>query len=323
MPKVLVTGGHGYLGSHLVEQLLASGHRVHCLSRNPLGLLPVSLMQQAGYRGFCGSFSDARLLDQALDGCDLCVHLAWGSLPQTSNSDPRTDLSANVLGTLELLEACDRAGVKRFVFLSSGGTVYGFPQQVPIPEDHPTHPTCAYGISKLAVEKYLTLYAHLRKMQSVTLRVANPYGGRQRLDAPQGAVAVFLGRALRADPIEIWGDGTVVRDFVALPDVLRALQQAIDLTGALPVGEHQLFNIGSGEGLSLNSLLDVLDQSLGRRVERRYLPGRGFDVPVSVLAIERARRDLDWRPEVGLHEGLAAFYKRFALASEAGHMGRG
>lgn len=314
MLKVLVTGGHGYLGSHLVEQLLDEGHTVHCLSRSPMGLLPLSRMQHPRYRAFCGSFSDPAVLDQALEGCDLCVHLAWGSLPQPSNSDPRGDLSANVLGSLELLEACHRAGVKRFVFLSSGGTVYGFPQQVPIGEDHPTNPTCAYGISKLAVEKYLSLYARLHQMQVVTLRVANPYGGRQRLDAPQGAVAVFLGRAIRADPIEIWGDGTVVRDFVALGDVLTALCQAMDLTARLSAGEHQVFNIGSGEGLSLNSLLDLLDRSLGRCVERRYLPDRGFDVPVSVLAIDRAQQGLGWRPQCSLQDGLQAFYSRFRFS---------
>ena len=309
--KVLVTGGQGYLGSHLVEQLLAEGHTVHCLSRSPMGLLPASLMQHPGYRGFCGSFADPAGLDRALEGCELCVHLAWGSLPQPSNSDPRGDLSINLLGTLELLEACGRAGVQRFVFVSSGGTVYGVPQAVPIREDHPTQPTCAYGISKLAAEKYLSLYARLLGLRAVTLRVANPYGGRQRLDAPQGAVAVFLGRALRGDPIEIWGDGSVVRDFVALPDVIEALRQAMALTATLPSGEHRLFNIGSGEGLSLNSLVDLLDQSLGRQLERRYLPGRSFDVPISVLAIGLAEAELGWRPQLGLEEGIRAFYGRF------------
>jgi UDP-glucose 4-epimerase len=309
--KVLVTGGQGYLGSHLVEQLLIDGHTVHCLSRSPMGLLPASLMQHPGFRGFCGSFADPAGLDRALEGCQLCVHLGWSSLPQPSNSDPRGDLSTNLLGTLELLEACGRAGLQRLVFVSSGGTVYGVPQQVPIREDHPTEPTCAYGISKLAAEKYVSLYARLRQLRAVTLRVANPYGGRQRLDAPQGAVAVFLGRALRGEPIEIWGDGTVVRDFVALEDVMGALRQAIALTDGLPGGEHRLLNIGSGEGLSLNNLVDLLDQSLGRPLERRYLPGRSFDVPVSVLSIDRARAELDWCPQLGLQEGIRAFYGRF------------
>lgn len=309
--KILVTGGQGYLGSHLVETLLAEGHMVHALSRSSIGLLPTSLMQHPGYRSFCGSFVDPAALDRALAGCEVCVHLAWGSLPQPSNSDPRGDLSTNLLGTLELLEACGRAGVERLVFVSSGGTVYGVPQQVPIAEDHPTEPTCAYGISKLAAEKYLSLYAHLAQLRAVTLRVANPYGGRQRLDAPQGAVAVFLGRALRGEPIEIWGDGTVVRDFVALNDVIAALHQAITFTAALPAGSHRVFNIGSGEGLSLNQLVDLLDQSLGRQMERCYLPGRSFDVPVSVLAIDRACQELGWRPQLELQQGIRGFYGRF------------
>ena len=309
--KVLVTGGQGYLGSHLVEQLLSEGHTVHCLSRSTIGLLPLSLVQHPRYRGFCGSFAEVSQLEPALEGCEVCVHLAWSSLPQPSNSDPRGDLTTNVLGTLELLEACGRSGLQRFVFVSSGGTVYGAPQQVPIPEDHPTQPTCAYGISKLAAEKYLSLYASLHDLRAVTLRVANPYGGRQRLDAPQGAVAVFLGRALRGETIEIWGDGSVRRDFVAIGDVIDALRQSIALTLVMPSGEHRVFNIGSGECLSLNSLLALLEQSLGRELKRSLLPGRSFDVPISALSIERARLELGWKPTLSLEDGIRTFYAKF------------
>lgn len=312
--KVLVTGGQGYLGSHLVERLLLQGHHVHCFSRRPEGLLPSSISHHSRFQGFCGNMGDATALDQALTGCDLCVHLAWSSLPQTSNRDPRGDLSVNLLGTVELLEACGRAGVGRFVFVSSGGTVYGVPQRVPIDEEHPTDPICAYGITKLAAEKYVSLYSKQLDFRAVTLRVANPYGGRQRLDAPQGAVAVFLGRALRREPIEIWGDGSVVRDYVDLDDVMEAFHQAIVLTKHLPIGDHRIFNIGSGEGLSLNGLLALLDDSLGFCSERCYLPARRSDVPVSVLAIERAQHDLNWRPARFVQQGVRAYYERFRFS---------
>lgn len=183
--------------------------------------------------------------------------------------------------------------------VSSGGTVYGVPQQVPIPETHPTEPTCSYGICKLAIEKYVALYRQLHGLDGLVLRVANPYGERQRLDATQGVVPVFLGKALRGEPLQIWGDGSTVRDFLHISDVVAAL-----LAAARYAGEERLFNVGSGEGLSLNQLVDLLGSELQRPLAVEYLPARGFDVPTNVLCIERAQRCLGWSPQVPVAEGL-------------------
>ncbi len=211
------------------------------------------------------------------------------------------DVESNVVGTLRMLHAASRGEVRKVVFISSGGTVYGMPQAVPIPESHPTEPRVSYAIAKLAIEKYLALFQSTHGLDHVVLRVANPYGERQRVDAAQGAVAVFLDRALRREPIEIWGDGTVVRDYLHVSDVARAFLRAIDYSG-----EPRVFNIGSGSGCSLNELLAAIERLLGRTVERRYLPGRGFDVPRNVLDITRARDVLGWAPRVSLEEGLRA-----------------
>ena len=183
--------------------------------------------------------------------------------------------------------------------VSSGGTVYGIPQAVPIPETHPTDPICSYGITKLAMEKYVALYRQLYGLEGVVLRVANPFGPRQRLDAAQGVVPVFLGKALRHEPLQIWGDGTTVRDFLDVADVVTALLAAAQYKGA-----ESLFNIGSGKGLSLNQLIALLEQQLNRSLDVQYLPFRGCDVPTNVLCIDRAKEALNWAPKISVADGL-------------------
>jgi UDP-glucose 4-epimerase len=239
---------------------------------------------------------DGLALQQAIEGADLVFHLASGSLPLSSNRDPQADVQVNLLGALKVLEAARLAQVQRLVMVSSGGTVYGVPQQVPIPETHPTDPTCSYGISKLAIEKYVALYRQLHGLDGLVLRLANPY-------ATQGVVPVFLGKALRGEPLQIWGDGSTVRDFLYISDVVAAL-----LATANYQGEERLFNVGSGEGLSLNQLVTLLEGELQRPIDVQYLPSRGFDVPTNVLSIELAQRCLRWRPQVTVAEGLLRFH---------------
>jgi UDP-glucose 4-epimerase len=206
----------------------------------------------------------------------------------------------NLLGTLNLLEASRLTGVKRLVMVSSGGTVYGIPNVVPIPESHSTDPICSYGITKLAIEKYVALYRQLHGLEGFVLRVANPFGPRQRLDAAQGVVPVFLGKALRHEPLQIWGDGSTVRDFLDVADVVSAL-----LAAANYQGDESLFNIGSGQGLSLNQLIALLEVQLNRSLDVEYLPSRGCDVPTNVLCIDKARTVLGWSPEISVADGLS------------------
>jgi UDP-glucose 4-epimerase len=199
-----------------------------------------------------------------------------------------------------LLEEAVRAGVRKVVFVSSGGTVYGRPQYVPIDEAHPTDPISSYGIAKLAIEKYLHLFHTLHGLDYAILRPSNPFGERQRVQASQGAVAVFLGKVLKGEPVDIWGDGSVVRDYIYIGDLIAALLAAQRYTGAM-----RIFNVGSGAGLSLNQLLDGIAQVTGRKAERRYLDARAFDVPANVLAVDRARQELGWTPATAFLDGLA------------------
>lgn len=296
--KCVVLGGGGFLGSHLVDALLAQGHTVTVLERPNL----------RRYRQFeTGQAVDWREGDalnppewiRVAEGADVVYHLVSTTLPRSSNDDPGYDVESNLVRTLRLLEMFRTVGVRRVVYASSGGTVYGIPQQTPIAETHATDPLCSYGIVKLAVEKYLELYRTLHGLDYRVLRVANPYGERQHPAGSQGAVTVFLDRARRGQMIEIWGDGRVVRDYLHVEDVARAFVLAATTSSA-----QRVFNIGSGRGHSLNDLLAQIEALLGRPVARRYTPARAFDVPVSVLDIRRAHAELGWQPRITLDEGL-------------------
>ena len=298
--QAVVTGASGFIGSHLVDGLLSSGYRVKALGRQLPGLIAPSVRTHPNLSLVSVSLADRLALQQSLEGADLIFHLASGSLPQSSNRDPHADVQVNLMGSLNLLEAARLTGVKRLVMVSSGGTVYGIPSVVPISESHPTDPICSYGITKLAIEKYVALYRQLHGLDGLVLRVANPFGPRQRLDAAQGVVPVFLGKALRQEPLQIWGDGSTVRDFLDVADVVSALLAAADYQG-----EESLFNIGSGQGLSLNQLIALLEVQLNRSLEVEYLPSRGCDVPTNVLCIDKARTFLGWSPQISVSDGLS------------------
>jgi UDP-glucose 4-epimerase len=231
---------------------------------------------------------------------DVVLHLVSTTLPKNSNDDPIYDVQSNLVATLQMLNAMVAHNVRKIVFISSGGTVYGNPMYLPIDEKHPTDPLVSYGITKLAIEKYLQMYSLLHGISAITLRVANPYGERQRIETAQGAVGVFLHHALKGLPIEIWGDGSVTRDYIHVSDVAEAFVRAVGYSGA-----RSCFNISFGAGTSLNELVDMLEDVLGKPVERRYLPGRPFDVPVSVLSNDLARDELEWAPSISMRDGIA------------------
>lgn len=296
--KCLVLGGGGFIGSHIVDGLLERGDAVRIFERPRVPRYRAFSPSEA-VEWIEGDFQSASMVEEAVDGCDVVVHLVSTTLPKNSNEDPVFDVQSNVVATLRLLRAACSANARKLVFISSGGTVYGVPRMVPIPESHPTEPLVSYAIAKLAIEKYLELFRAQHGLDYVVLRVANPYGERQRTETAQGAVAVFLDRALRREPIEIWGDGTAIRDFLHVSDVARAFLRAIDYAG-----EPRVFNIGSGTGCSVNDLLDAIEPLVGYRIERRYLPARAFDVARNVLDITRARSVLGWEPHVSLDNGL-------------------
>lgn len=296
--KCVILGGGGFLGSHLSEALLALGHEVTVFDRR--GSRFLEHLQREGARTYVGDFLKAEDLRQVLFDAAVVYHLVSTSVPQTSNEDPLRDAEANIVGTLRFLEEAQRAQVRKIVFASSGGTVYGIPREIPITEDHPTNPISSYGIGKLNIEKYLHLYWILHHVDYCILRISNAYGERAPTGGIQGVVGAFLHRALHGQKIVIWGDGSVVRDYVYVGDVVQAF-----VTAASYSGGPRIFNIGSGLGHDLNAILGLIEEIAGGPLHREYQSGRAFDVPVNVLDVSRAREYLHWTPRVGLTEGIS------------------
>jgi UDP-glucose 4-epimerase len=297
--RCLVLGGNGFIGSHLVDALLRHGYLVRSFDRANAIPAIVKTIPRAGLESVEGDFASEADIAGVVDGCDVCFHLISTTLPKSSNSDPIFDIETNLIATVRLLNHAVKGKISKIVFASSGGTVYGPTLRTPIYESHPTNPISSYGIIKLSIEKYLGLFHQLYGLEYSALRLSNPYGERQRPHASQGAVAVFMGKALRGETIEIWWDGSVVRDYLYISDVVDALVKTIEYQG-----DERIFNIGSGRGLSINEILDGIGQVLGRYINRNYTNPRAFDVPINVLSIDRAKRYLDWQPKVNLLEGL-------------------
>ena len=291
-------GGGGFIGSTIVDRLLLDGHRIRVFERPRINSYrPFAVQEQVEWMN--GDFMSQHDIRAAVCGADAVIHLVSTTLPKSSNDDPIFDVQSNLVASVQLLRIMVEERVGKIVFISSGGTVYGRPRYLPMDERHPTEPQVSYGITKLAIEKYISMFHRLHGLQPVIMRVANPFGERQRIETAQGAVAVFLDRALRGQTVEIWGDGSFERDYIHVADVAEAFTKALGYEGA-----EQVFNVSTGLGTSLNELLGVIESVTGVNVKVSYKPGRPFDVPVSILDNRRARAELGWSPSIGLREGI-------------------
>ena len=296
--RVLITGGTGFIGSFVVEELLAAGHEVVVIANGrqlPLYLEAVS--SQITY--YQADFGEMTVLDKALVGCDAVIHLAWSTVPKQTKGATAFEFSSNINSSINLIEKCIDFNITKFVFISSGGTVYGIPQFVPITELHGSNPISNYGLSKLTTEKLFHIYHYSNNINYTVVRVSNAYGERQNLFKNQGVIGVWLKNILQNKDIEIWGDGTVVRDYVYVQDVASCIVKALNTVNGASV-----YNVGSGAGVSLNDIIEVIRQTTQASFQVSYKPARSFDVPVNVLDIAQARKELGYVPQISLHEGI-------------------
>jgi UDP-glucose 4-epimerase len=297
--NVLGVGGNGFIGSHVQDLLLRRGHSVRVLDASPERYRPA--LPGVDYR--VGSSADPSALSESLVGIDSVVYLASTTVPSTSNADVPWDIRSNLIPLVATLDAMRRTGVEHIVFLSSGGTVYGITDDTPVPESAPLDPISSYGVVKVASEKYLGMYRHLYGLRPLVLRPSNPFGPRQGHDGVQGFISTSMMRLRRGEPIEIWGDGSVVRDYLYVEDLALAAVLGIE---ASAVGT---INIGSGVGRSLSEVIAALSAVTGTTARIECHPGRAFDVPHLVLSVERAREVLGWTRTTPFEEGIAAHWQ--------------
>lgn len=299
----LVIGGNGFIGSSLVEKLRASGNPVRVLDQSS----PRKDLDWTDVEYVVGSLADVALLPSLLKGVDTVFHLASSTVPSTSNLDPVADVQTNLVGVLNLCDAMAHAGLRRVVFFSSGGTVYGDPQRLPVPEDHPLRPISSYGVVKVAIENYLLMYEKLGTLDPLILRPSNPYGPRQSNAGLQGVIAAFLGKAVRGESARIWGDGEIIRDYLHIDDLIAF---------AVSVGlgkKTGVVNVGSGHGHTLNQIVELVRATTGAVLPVEYAPARNYDVAEIVLDISLAQTRFDWRPTISLPEGISSTWKAIRL----------
>ena len=290
-----IIGGGGFLGGHLCQALVEAKAKVRVFSRSD-----VSISRDRNVTAIQGTLEDTDVLRAAVKNSEFVFHLLGGVSPVSADPNLRLEIDQSVSASVRLFELCCEFNVRRIIFVSSGGTVYGIPASIPISEDNPTFPISPYGINKLSIEKYLHYFWMSAGLEYSIMRVANPFGPFQIPGRGQGVIATMLRNAIDGKALEIWGDGEAIRDYIYAPDAAQALALA-----AVYQGPERIFNVGSGVGRSVNSIAtDIL-----RLTEREDLPvvyrnARPTDVPVNVLDISRIRREFNWMPQISWDQAL-------------------
>ena len=278
--NITILGAAGFIGTNLAIALAKDNHVTVVDQHMDYFSAMKDLKLNVIYRkaDFTASFD----YDELLENTDVLYHLISTTAPSTSNKNIAEELTANVVVTSEILEACVRKRVKKVIFISSGGTVYGKDIVCPVGEETTANPISTYGIQKLTIEKLLYLYNYLYNLDYRIIRLANPYGPYQRPNGVLGVVTTFPYKALKNEEIVVYGDGTVVRDFIYIDDAVRGILNIVQYSG-----EYKLFNLGQGKGTSVNQVIHTIEKVLGKKLPVKYLSGRKVDVPVNYLDINR------------------------------------
>ncbi|MBI5058522.1 NAD-dependent epimerase/dehydratase family protein [candidate division KSB1 bacterium] len=308
--RILVTGGAGFIGSHLADKFLAEGHEVAVLDNFSTGFrrhVPPAA------RLYEGDLRDTAFLRRVFEDFkpEAVDHHAAQIDVRKSLEDPASDAQTNVIGSIALILAAVRGGVRKFVYASTGGAIYGEPNYLPADEAHPVRPECAYGISKHTVEHYLELYRVLEGLQYVVLRYSNVYGPRQNPHGEAGVNAIFIGRMLEGKAPTIYGDGEQLRDYIHVGDVARANLLA------LRHDRCEIYNIGCGIGTSVNEIVRLLSRIMNFRELPIYAPARMGELQKIYLDARKAKRELGWMPAMDFETGLRETVNWFRQARAA------
>lgn len=296
--KCIIIGGGGFIGSHLAETLLIQGYGVK--------IFDIRNFEKKNIHSFIenieiieGDFSNPIDVEAALTDVDFVYHLVSSTIPSNSVLNPTYDIESNVIPSIRLLQLCLDKKIKKLVFISSGGTVYGNPNYLPIDETHPSNPISSYGIGKRTIESYISLYKKLWGLDACIFRLSNPYGERQNPLGKQGVIPIFIYKAIKSTDIDVWGDGHVIRDYIYINDVIRFLVKSIEIETP-----ELIYNLGSGVGTSINDILEFITQNINNSIKINYLKGRNFDVPENVLDIDLLLKRFQLKIDTDLNTGL-------------------
>ncbi|SDP06208.1 UDP-glucose 4-epimerase [Microbacterium sp. ru370.1] len=306
MLRCLVIGANGFLGSRLTDALAAAGHLVTAFDRFSRGTRAFSARDLVVVPGDFLSVSD---LASAVEGQDLVFHFLSTTTPATADADPTMDLRTNVGQSVELLALCARANVRRFFYASSGGAIYGPRTERLLNEDAPLTPLSPYGIGKLTVERYIDYYAATAGLSAVALRISNPYGANPNPSKRQGIIPITLNRILRSEPVIQMGDGSMVRDYIHVDDLVRRIMRMVD---AEP--RHRAYNLGTGRGSSVAEVLAVVRSVVGRDFATRVLPQPATFVDHSVLDVSRFVAEFGADDDLTLTEGIARTWREMTAS---------
>lgn len=301
--KFLILGGNGFVGSSIAKRLVDNGMSVVIMDRSYPNIKNIgSILNDIEYVE--ADFFNNKILSKNLHDVKNVFHCITSTYPGNANDNPIYDIETNIIGTIKLLELLRYTSIKLF-FMSSGGTVYGKPEYLPIDELHPTNPICSYGICKLTIEKYLDMYNLLYGLDYCIFRLSNPYGEIQDPRSGVGAIRIFLDKIYNNKTIIVRGNGESTRDYVYIDDVVDIIMLALHANL-----KYRIYNIGSGENVSINKLLKMIRNTVGKDFRVQYKDKGLFDIEDNYLNINRISNELKWHPKTNINYGISKMWQR-------------
>jgi len=301
MAKCLVLGANGFIGSHLVDELVAGGHEVRAFDRFRTN--EYKFDKHPNVEVVSGDFLNRHDIKQVVEGMDYVFHFISTTTPATAEDDPLIDVETNVQMSIELFQECVAADVKKVIFASTGGAIYGENSSEHVGEDITPLPVSPYAIGKLTIEHYLRYFDRKFGLKALTFRISNPYGERQSLASKQGVIPIFLQQIAKNEPITVLGDGSMVRDYIYVKDVVRMI------AGSFEKAEGNLYNLGSGHGLTINQLVDDIRRITGRDFEVVHKDKPSTYVDKVVLDVSRYENEFHDLPTKSIDEGMKATWE--------------
>lgn len=300
MSNIVILGAAGFIGTNLILELAKnSENHIIAVDKDESYFDTLTKYELSNVKFISSSLTESDDYGSLVQGQDVVYHLVSTTVPSTSNQRISEEMKANVVLSSNLFEACVQQCIKKVVFISSGGTVYGKEAACPLREETPTNPITSYGVQKVTIEKLLYLFNYMYGLDYRIIRLANPYGPFQRPNGVLGAVTTFTYKALKGEEIQVYGDGSVVRDFIYIDDAVKSIIKIANSND-----KHRTFNLGSGYGTSIKDILSIISKTLNLELNIKYLPGRAVDVPVNYLDMSRYEKAFGKLHPTSLEDGI-------------------